>query len=125
MLQTDWNDGLAAANLIKSKGGPMPGFSKINSYPENWVSNLDTALRGGKKLGVMPVMDARDMASTNVEYLGVMAWVAQFQWLQGGTPPGDKLEVSMGNTKMRVGEEVIAFYIPNSFTSYNIIKHTA
>ena len=89
------------------KGAPVPGYPDMTASPENWVNNLDVSLRGGKKLGVSPVMDARDMASSsNVEYLGVMAWVAQFQWLQGGTPPGDKMEVSMGNNKMRVGEEV-------------------
>ena len=26
VFQTDWNDGLAAAALVKSKGGPVPGF---------------------------------------------------------------------------------------------------
>ena len=35
-LQTDWNDGLAASALVKSKGGPVPGFRQISEKPENW-----------------------------------------------------------------------------------------
>ena len=30
-LQTDWNDGLAAAALVKSKGGPVPGFRQMTN----------------------------------------------------------------------------------------------
>ncbi len=30
-------------------------------------------------MGVSPVLEARDLANPNVEYLGVMAWAAQFQ----------------------------------------------
>ena len=51
----------------------------MESYPDRWMPNLDNAIKGGRKLGVEPVMEARDMASPNVEYLGVMAWAAQFQ----------------------------------------------
>jgi len=47
------------------------------------------------------------MASPHVEYLGVMAWVAQFQWIRDRTPPGDRMEMSTIPNKMRIGEEVI------------------
>ena len=46
---------------------------------------LDSALRGGQKLGVSPVLESRDIANPNVEYLGVMAWAAQFQWIPDRT----------------------------------------
>ncbi len=105
-MQTDWNDGLSAAALVKAKGGPIPGYRDLETYPDHWVSNLDVALRGGKKLGVDPVMEARDMANPNVEYLGVMAWAAQFQWIQGKTSPAEALEISCSANKMRVGDEV-------------------
>ena len=59
LFQTDWNDGLAAASLVKAKGGPVPGYHELKKSPEHWVSNLDVALRGGNKLGVQPVMDSR------------------------------------------------------------------
>ena len=77
-------------------------------YLNRWLPNLDNAIKGGRKLGVEPVMEARDMASPNVEYLGVMAWAAQFQWIQGQTAPSEALEISCPSTKMRIGEEVRA-----------------
>ena len=46
------------------------------------------------------------MANPNVEYLGVMAWAAQFQWIADRTPPGDALEVTCTTNKARVGDEV-------------------
>ena len=45
------------------------------------------------------------MANPNVEYLGVMAWAAQFQWIQDRTPPGDKIEITCSANKVRVGDE--------------------
>ena len=59
IFQTDWNDGLAAAALVKAKGGPVPGYRDLDNYPEHWVSNLDLALSGANKIGVPPVMEAR------------------------------------------------------------------
>ena len=77
----------------------------MENYPDRWLPNLDAAIKGGRKLGVEPVMEARDVASPNVEYLGVMAWAAQFQWIQGQTAPSEALEVSCPATKVRIGEE--------------------
>ena len=48
----------------------------------------------------------RDMANPNVEYLGVMAWAAQFQWIPDRTAPGDRLEIFCSASKAKVGEEV-------------------
>ena len=44
----------------------------ISTSLNRWLPNLDNAVKGGRKLGVEPVMEARDMASPNVEYLGTM-----------------------------------------------------
>ena len=56
--------------MVKAKGGPVPGYRDLDTHPENWISNLDVALDGGDKIGVGPVLEARDMANPNVEYLG-------------------------------------------------------
>ena len=106
LFQTDWNDGLAAATLVKSKGGPVPGFRTMSNRPEAWVANLEGALRGGTKLGVSPVLESRDIANPNVEYLGVMAWAAAFQWIDDRHGPGEMVEVKLGGNKCRVGENV-------------------
>ena len=59
ILQTDWNDGLAACALVKAKGGPVPGFRDLENYPQNWTSNLEVAIDGGTKIGCDPVLQPR------------------------------------------------------------------
>ena len=75
----------------------MPGFRTMSNRPENWVANLDNALKGAGKIGVSPVLESRDIANPNVEYLGVMAWAAAFQWIPDKNGPGDLVEVKCYN----------------------------
>ena len=35
-FRTDWNDGFAAAALVKSKGGPIPGYHEMENYPDRY-----------------------------------------------------------------------------------------
>jgi len=58
-----------------------------------------------KKIGIPGVLDPKDIANPNVEYLGVMAWVAQFQWIPDKTPPSERLEMRCNLNKIKVGEE--------------------
>ena len=58
------------------------------------------------QVGVTPVMESRDMANPNVEYLGVMSWVAQFQWISDKSTPGERLEISVPVGKARINDEV-------------------
>nr|CAD7581889.1 unnamed protein product [Timema californicum] len=53
-----------------------------------------SGILGGSKLGVEPILKARDMADKNVEHLGVMAYTANFQWLKPRKSPGDRMAVS-------------------------------
>ena len=46
------------------------------------------------------------MSNPNVEYLGVMAWAAQFQWIQDKIAPGDRVQIQCNANKIRVGDEV-------------------
>ena len=68
---------------------------------------------GGKKIGIPGVLEAKDIANPNVEYLGVMAWVAQFQWIPDKTPPSERLEMRCNLNKIKVGEEVRLFFFSN------------
>ena len=74
-------------------------------------------------VGVPKVLDAKDMANPNVEYLGVMAWVAQFQWIPDKTPPGDRLEMRCNLNKIKVGEEVRKYNIQPKFY-FSVLKKT-
>ena len=46
------------------------------------------------------------MSNPNVEYLGVMAWAAQFQWIPDKIAPGDRVQIQCNANKIRVGDEV-------------------
>ena len=50
------------------------------------------------------------MSNPNVEYLGVMAWAAQFQWIQDKIAPGDRVQIQCSANKIRVGDEVRLHY---------------
>lgn len=50
-LQTDWNDGRAANDLVRSMGGPAPPPSRLRRDPAKWEENNQQALDAGMKLG--------------------------------------------------------------------------
>ena len=89
-------------------------MNKINDSKYYWNS---IGVLGGKKIGIPGVLEAKDIANPNVEYLGVMAWVAQFQWIPDKTPPSERLEMRCNLNKIKVGEEVgpLSFYIYHSW----------
>ncbi|KAJ9573497.1 hypothetical protein L9F63_009061, partial [Diploptera punctata] len=104
----DWNDGTALCRLVRSLGGPVPGYDQLISDPSAWESNLNKrkkrGIRGGEKLGVEPILKAKDMADKNVEHLGVMAYAAHFQWIQPRQKPGDRLKVSCDSSTAKVNK---------------------
>ena len=57
----------------------------------------------------------RDMSNPNVEYLGVMAWAAQFQWIQDKIAPGDRVQIQCSANKIRVGDEVRLYDYQNFY----------
>ena len=59
------------------------------------------------------------MSNPNVEYLGVMAWAAQFQWIQDKIAPGDRVQIQCSANKIRVGDEVSHKNIPDVYQLYN------
>ncbi|XP_069354415.1 filamin-A-like [Maniola hyperantus] len=101
---TDWNDGRVANELVRSMGGPAPHPSKLRRDPARWEENCQYAIDAGKKLGVQPVLSAKDMSQSDVEHLGVMAWAAQFRNVPPRPPVHDMLRVALDSTSGRVGE---------------------
>lgn len=100
----DWNDGKVISEVIRSLGGSAVPPEKLRSDHVYWENNLHQALEAGKRLGVQPVLSAKDMADRNVEHLGVMAYAAQFQWVPERPPLHDLINVSLNSTSGRVGE---------------------
>lgn len=63
-------------------------------------------LKGGEKLGVEPLLKAKDMVDKNVEHLGVMAYAANFQWIPNRASPGQRVKVTCDKHTCRVNEMV-------------------
>ncbi|KAK6633220.1 hypothetical protein RUM44_003821 [Polyplax serrata] len=103
---TNWNDGRALCSLVKSLGGSIPGYKTLNSDPSNWEHNLNLGVKGGEKLGVEPILKAKDMADKNVEHLGIMAYAANFQWIPGRIAPSQRIKVTCDKHASRVNENV-------------------
>lgn len=103
---TDWNDGRVANELVRSLGGPAPSASRLRRDPAKWEENNKQAIEAAKKLGVQPVLSARDMSQNDVEHLGVMAWASQFRNVAPRPPVHDMLRLALDSTSGRVGEPV-------------------
>ncbi|XP_076033174.1 filamin-A-like isoform X3 [Oratosquilla oratoria] len=103
---SDWNDGTNLASLVKKLGGPVPGYKNLSKERPHWESNLQLGIDGGRRLGVEPVLSASDMARTDVEHLGVMGYIAYYQWLRPRKSPGERLAVKCDLDNVRVNNPV-------------------
>ncbi|KAL1490329.1 hypothetical protein ABEB36_013043 [Hypothenemus hampei] len=101
---SEWNDGRVISELIRSLGGSAVAPEKLRTDPIFWEQNQNQALEAGKRLGVQPVLSAKDMADKNVEHLGVMAYAAHFQWIPERPPLHDLINATLSSTSGRVGE---------------------
>ncbi|KAK2586988.1 hypothetical protein KPH14_010959 [Odynerus spinipes] len=99
---TDWNDGRALCGIVRNLGGPAPPYEKLDTDPLAWEHNLQMGIDGGKKLGVEPILKAKDMADQNVEHLGVMAYAAYFQWVKPRPQASEQIAVHIDSTSARV-----------------------
>ena len=70
------------------------------------ISSVPPALEGGKKLGVEPVLVASDMSKRDVEYLGPMAYIANYQWIAPKEPASEALRVKCDLDNVRVNNPV-------------------
>lgn len=91
---------------MRNIGGPAPTYDKINTDPSYWESNIQQGIDGAKKLGVEPILKAKDMADQNVEHLGVMAYAAHFQWVKPRPQASEQLAVHVESTSARVQQPV-------------------
>ncbi|KAG9430406.1 filamin-A [Apis mellifera carnica] len=99
---TDWNDGRTLCSIVRNLGGSAPAYDKIDVDPSMWEHNIQMGIDGGKKLGVEPILKAKDMADQNVEHLGVMAYAACFQWVKPRPQTSKQIVVHIDSTSARV-----------------------
>uniref|UniRef100_A0A182Y304 Calponin-homology (CH) domain-containing protein n=1 Tax=Anopheles stephensi TaxID=30069 RepID=A0A182Y304_ANOST len=101
---SDFNDGKVFCEIIKDLGGPVPEPAKLSSDPSQWENNQQKVIDGGLKLGVKPVLSAKDMATADEEHLGVMAYTTWLRWVIPRPPLANMLTVHLDSTSGRVGE---------------------
>lgn len=58
----------------------------------------------GNKFGIRPVLTPKDMASPDVEHLGIMAYATHLQWVTPRPPLSNLVQVHLESTSGRVGE---------------------
>ncbi|XP_065214935.1 filamin-A isoform X4 [Planococcus citri] len=97
---TDWNDGRALCTLVKSLGGSAKYEDSDDTSV--WLSNLNSGIYAGRRLGVDPLLSAKDMVNQNVEHLGVMAYAASFQWIPPRTHPSAVVAATSDSHTTRV-----------------------
>ncbi|XP_058054906.1 filamin-A [Anopheles bellator] len=101
---SDFNDGRVFCEIIRDRGGPVPEPAKLSTDPSQWEANQQKVIDGGLKLGVKPVLSARDMATADEEHLGVMAYTTWLRWVTPRPPLASLLTVHLESTSGRVGE---------------------
>nr|XP_016928916.1 filamin-A isoform X2 [Drosophila suzukii] len=101
---TDWNDGRVMCEIIKGLGGSAPAPEKLSTDPFHFENNIRKAVDAGARLGVQPILTAKDMANPEVEHLGIMAYAAHLQWVPPRPPLSDLVTVYLESTSGRVGE---------------------
>ncbi|GFY19562.1 filamin-B [Trichonephila clavipes] len=52
---------------------------------------------GGESLGVRPLLKPKELSDPEVEHLGVMAYIARFQWVKPIKRPQDKISITGNN----------------------------
>lgn len=67
---------------------------------------MQQGIDGGRKLGVEPLLKAKDMADQNVEHLGVMAYAAFFQWVKPRPQLSEQAIVHIDSTSATVHQPV-------------------
>uniref|UniRef100_T1J4U2 Calponin-homology (CH) domain-containing protein n=1 Tax=Strigamia maritima TaxID=126957 RepID=T1J4U2_STRMM len=99
---TDWNDGVTLCSLVRSLGGSVPGYTRLTRDENYWESNIQTGIESARKIGVEPLLKAKVMSDPEVEHLGVMSYIANFQWIKPRKRPSDQITVTTENKSVRV-----------------------
>lgn len=96
---SDWQDGHVLANLVKSLGesvSPLTG-----SHHENMQKGLDAAAR----LGVQPILTAKEMCDPEVDHIGIMAYAAYFKNFKPSKTPAESVVLSSHPKNVYVSQQ--------------------
>ncbi|XP_054721310.1 filamin-A-like [Uloborus diversus] len=91
---TDWNDGLALCALVRAYGANIPEYTELKRERSFWEQNIQHGILGGESLGIRPLLKPKELSDPEVEHLGVMAYIARFQWIKPQKRPQDKISIT-------------------------------
>ena len=101
-------------SLVKSLGGVVPGYTTQTYDRFSWEDNLHRGFKGGRDLGVEPILTPKQMAEAVEEHLGTMAYAA---WFQSANP----LPIRSGGDKIRVsGEGLHTAYVGKPVSAFSV-----
>lgn len=72
---TDWSDGRLLCNLCVSLGTSIAGYPGLTG---NAIENQELGIQAGKRIGVEPILTAKEMCDPEVDHIGIMAYAAYF-----------------------------------------------
>ena len=96
---SDWQDGHVLANLVQSLGETVPPLT--GSHHENQQKGLEAAVR----LGVQPILTAKEMCDPEVDHIGIMAYAAYFRNFKPSKTPAERVVMSSPPKNVYVGSE--------------------
>lgn len=72
---------------------------------------FSAGMNAGKKLGVEPLLKAKDVSSLNASHLGMMSYVSNFQWVKPRTRPSHTVRAHSDTHTTRVYKPVGSYDI--------------
>ncbi|XP_071159079.1 filamin-B-like isoform X3 [Mytilus edulis] len=96
---SDWQDGHLLANLVKSLGENVPNLTGSNS------ENIQKGLEAAQRLGVNPILTAKEMCDPEVDHIGIMAYAAYFKDFKPTKTPAERVVLSSPPKNVYVGLE--------------------
>ncbi|XP_069103438.1 filamin-B-like isoform X5 [Argopecten irradians] len=94
----DWADGRLLCNLVTSLG---ESASPIGSSEENLQLGIDAA----RRLGVEPILTAKEMCDPEVDHIGIMAYAAYFSNFKPVRSAAEKVVMEAGPRNVFIDQE--------------------
>ncbi|XP_061194597.1 filamin-C-like isoform X3 [Saccostrea echinata] len=97
---SDWSDGRLLCNLCVSSGATIPGWPNLNgSHVEVQQLGIDAA----KRMGVEPILTAKEMCDPEVDHIGIMAYAAYFSRFKPFRAPAEKVVMDVQPKNCYIG----------------------
>ncbi|XP_056004558.1 filamin-A-like isoform X3 [Ostrea edulis] len=97
---TDWSDGRLLCNLCVSLGASVSGWPTLTG---NSIENQGLGIQAAQRLGVEPILTAKEMCDPEVDHIGIMAYAAYFNRFKPIRSPAEKVVMDMQPKNCYIG----------------------